>query len=712
MEGDVYSTAPLSPSPSCSSPQLIHRGEGEVLRGVVRNGGCRIISVVTFLCLAMRTLLLALILLPAPARAQELLLVLDSPGTRPESDDFGRSLAAVSDLDGDGISELVVGAPSDEVDGLEAGRVYVFSGADGTLLRTLDSPSPEAEGSFGHYLAAVEDVDGDGYEDLIVGATEERGGYTHALGYAYVFSGATGALLRTYAAPSDEAGVRFGYAVTGLPDLDGDGHAEHAVGAPYATGHAGDEPGYAYVYSGSDGTLIRSLTTQGVWCDLYHGDGFAIAITGVPDADEGGLADVLVGAPLACNSMGAAYLFSGESGAMIWQHEEDLTANRVDHFGQVLVGMEDATGDGRGDYYISTPQGGIVGWGGSPWFTDARGKVSFFAGMGDEIEDTFSPNGEPFGAFGWSLAGLGDIDGDGLPELLAGAPREDPGGSPEDAGRAYVFSPPFDLRYVIVSPADTLARPYFGTTVSAVPAVDGEGRSGFLVTALRHNISDRSGRVYLFSSAPGALPALTAAPLDPPVVIPPEGGSFEYEITLTSQSANPVPQSWEVWTAVTAPDGEETVYNPVLVSLAPGQTMSSIETKVVPAPARPGEYVFTVYLGHHPLADGGSASFTFTKAQATATEPGAGVTGVALHPPRPNPASSRTVIAFELPRPSHVRLAVYDVLGREVAVLVDGALGAGAHEAVLDGASLPVGTYAVRLEAAGQVAARRVTLVR
>src|SRR5690606_22707734 len=81
-------------------------------------------------------------------------------------------------------------------------------------------------------------------------------------------------------------------------------------------------------------------------------------------------------------------------------------------------------------------------------------------------------------------------------------------------------------------------------------------------------------------------------------------------------------------------------------------------------------------------------------------------------PPRPNPASSRTVIAFELPRPSHVRLAVYDVLGRGVGVLVDGALGAGAHEAVLDGASLSVGTYAVRLEAGGRVAARRVTLVR
>lgn len=78
----------------------------------------------------------------------------------------------------------------------------------------------------------------------------------------------------------------------------------------------------------------------------------------------------------------------------------------------------------------------------------------------------------------------------------------------------------------------------------------------------------------------------------------------------------------------------------------------------------------------------------------------------------PNPFSGQTTLRFELAEAGSVRLSIHDVLGREVAVLVDGSYGAGRHEAMLDGSALPAGAYLIRLEAGGTVQTRRVTLVR
>ena len=80
--------------------------------------------------------------------------------------------------------------------------------------------------------------------------------------------------------------------------------------------------------------------------------------------------------------------------------------------------------------------------------------------------------------------------------------------------------------------------------------------------------------------------------------------------------------------------------------------------------------------------------------------------------PRPNPASGAAAIPFSLPETGRVRLAVYDVLGREVAVLVDAEVAAGRHEAGLDAGRLAAGVYVVRLATADSVQARRLTVAR
>ena len=95
-----------------------------------------------------------------------------------------------------------------------------------------------------------------------------------------------------------------------------------------------------------------------------------------------------------------------------------------------------------------------------------------------------------------------------------------------------------------------------------------------------------------------------------------------------------------------------------------------------------------------------------------ADAPDAAPLALALSAPAPNPARGAARLAYDLPRASPVRLAVYDALGREVAVLVDGDRPAGTHAASLDASAFPSGLYLVRLDASGEQIVRALTLAR
>ncbi|MCH7838582.1 MAG: FG-GAP repeat protein [Chloroflexi bacterium] len=150
----------------------------------------------------------------------------------PQADaEFGYS-AAMADIDGDGEAEVVVGARLEDVDGnVNQGRVYVFSGGTGELLYTLDTPNPEPDAWFGAAVA-MGDMDGDGWADIAVAARLEDVGDNETQGRVYVFSGATGELILTIDSPNPQAeNGEFGFGLA-MGDVDGDGRAEVVVGAP------------------------------------------------------------------------------------------------------------------------------------------------------------------------------------------------------------------------------------------------------------------------------------------------------------------------------------------------------------------------------------------------------------------------------------------------------------------------------------------------
>jgi len=165
---------------------------------------------------------------------------------------LGWDMALAGDQNSDGVEDLFVGAPC----GAGVGAAYLLSGRNGNTLRTFRSGEPRDR--FAWCVSAVPDLDGDSLRDLLVGALGARSDDQKKVGAVYAFSSASGTRLRVWYGRYTDG--LFGERVAGLPDLDGDGAGEVAVAAPYRPVISGPPPTHAgevFVFSGATGSELH-----------------------------------------------------------------------------------------------------------------------------------------------------------------------------------------------------------------------------------------------------------------------------------------------------------------------------------------------------------------------------------------------------------------------------------------------------------------------
>ncbi|RMH03861.1 MAG: hypothetical protein D6702_04775 [Planctomycetota bacterium] len=207
--------------------------------------------------------------------------------------ELGFAVARAGDVDGDGLCDWMAGAPTDNTPIHHAGKIFVHSGADGSLIHEFGGSWDS--GHMGAALAGAGDVDGDGTPDILGGSPTASFGGKAKAGVVRLWSGATGALLAEFR--GSQAGQQLGEAVAAAGDLDQDGHADLALSAPQTDLNGLNQVGAVYLHAGLDGRLIRVLEGQaaqdeyGAWVDFggdADGDGHPDFAVGAPGRDGGG----------------------------------------------------------------------------------------------------------------------------------------------------------------------------------------------------------------------------------------------------------------------------------------------------------------------------------------------------------------------------------------------------------------------------------------
>jgi FG-GAP repeat len=255
-----------------------------------------------------------------------------------EGDRFGYAVAGVGDLNHDGHDDFMVGAPGDDHAGTDAGQVTVFSGSDGHRMLVLRGSSGD---HFGVGTDGTADMNGDGVGDLVAGARDAGPGHR---GQVSVFSGKTGA--RLWVTDAASTGVDFGtFFVAGVGDLDRDGTPD-VYAADYSDKTHGGNTGRGYVLSGVDGTPIREMVGSGRGQGLGPG-------REAGDVDGDGVEDLIVGSYLSNDGApraGKVQIFSGATGEVL----RTLTGtDQYDNVGFDAVSLGDVNGDGIPDELIS-----------------------------------------------------------------------------------------------------------------------------------------------------------------------------------------------------------------------------------------------------------------------------------------------------------------------------------------------------------------------
>jgi hypothetical protein len=442
-----------------------------------------------------------------------------------ESARYGYSVATAGDVNGDGYGDIIVGAPNADVLTTNDGKAEIFRGSAAGLAA---APGWSSEGNlafsrFGRSVAMAGDVNGDGFTDVVVGAPLYDAGQTNE-GRAFVFVGGPSGPgpLANWTAESDQAEAQLGASVAPAGDVNGDGYADVLVGAPFYEKGPANEGG-AFVWFGGPSDILNPsglgpdgtpLNADGSFTSGAGGAALGSAVASAGDVNRDGFGDVILGAPTyagGTSGQGAAYVLLGSAagpGGATWIVEGGQVGA---HLGASVAGAGDVNGDGHSDVIVGAPL-----WDGAAGIDEGRALVFLGKGGGLASTPAWTASSLQAGAqLGASVAGAGDVNRDGFGDVIAGAPLFANGEATEGTALAWHGGPAglgpdgdpsnADWRY-----EPNQATALFGASVADAGDVDGDGCSDVVIGAAEYSGGESNeGRAYLFR---GSVSGLLSAP--------------------------------------------------------------------------------------------------------------------------------------------------------------------------------------------------------
>jgi len=399
---------------------------------------------------------------------------------------FGRSAAAAGDVNGDGYGDVSVGAPGYENGQPAEGRTFVYLGSASGLSTTPSwmTESNQPSGEYGESVGMAGDVNGDGYDDLIVGSV--------LVGASVYHGSATG--LSTVSNWTSQPGGWFGASVGAAGDVNGDGYSDVIVGdAIYTSGEWHE--GAAFVYHGSPSGLSTTAdwTAEG---NQFNANLGSVGAAG--DVNGDGYDDVIVGAMNYDNGQvdeGRAFVYFGSPSGL--SEVPDWTAEggqEKDGFGGSVGTAGDVNGDGYADV--------IVGASLHDNGQKNEGRTFVYHGSASGLSSKpswIAEGGRKRAGFGSSSRTAGDVNGDGYADVIVGAPGYSHGQVSEGAAFVYLGSPSGLSSQPSWRAECDQANAACGISVASGGDVDGDGHDELLVGAFYYdNGQTDEGRVFLY----------------------------------------------------------------------------------------------------------------------------------------------------------------------------------------------------------------------